>query len=945
MKTSSLKGWMTAILLLGCLWCQAHSGPALRRPISPSMPAWIIHIDVWNTADPQKIIDMVPEDIRPFVIFNISTSSSDNLQPSGSAIYDSWMKVCAQNRVWTMIQCASGAYNRMPDDGSTEAYEQYFKDYPNFLGFNFAEQFWGFGTDGHVSFPERLQLFADLLPICHQYGGYLAVSFTDSYYNASKMPIAYMKRNAQLRNFLTKDNAHFLCFEKYTLKKNFLDIESNCLGAWLGGYAGQYGIRFDTSGWLAATDVTDQTKGASDFVKAVGAIPVAEHVMLTGQTIIDGPELVPYECSREVGTSTTDDGFTRRNWAWYPQFVNVNIDAFRKILDGTFRIPTRQEVIERTKVCIVNDINQNLNNEQERDSYVTPATLFDGLYRSATDQGGLATENRWLDNRWWLKSTGRYPTIPQVYALLDDDAKQLTSVYKSQYAARWNSTEAKVAEFNTLFPEEYTGDIYAGRLENAWVTYNPYQYDESVSEGYRICAAATRRAKGRIPFQYNTCDSVVLDEAPYTLAVMKEYINQVSFYLTNYQVTTSGSTITEKEPVEDVIRIYGASQRPTYQLTERGSHQPSSVTTQWKNGVYVMTIRHNGALDVTIYCGGKATGRKTVFNTAYIEQPEFPDVYKGTRQYEAEHADYKSLKCIKNGYGLGHDGYYGQGYVEMTGEQSILRDSIMVTENDYYQLTLRYQADADAVLNVTGSLESCSISASACDSWQEVSAVLKMEAGAHPLTVQNTGSSLVRIDCIQLSPVVVAEFTPDAQGEYHVPFDKLIGTGSVTVDAVSGKVTLAGDTQQTGSMKVLFRAADFSNVSSIKLSYEDDGDIFRYLIVSDQDGNSVNPSGNKGAFWSSKYNLNYTDYQKVAASKTVSKLEWFSTASSTTPRVMTLKDILIKTQTPSGMVTQHIYHNRAAAYYNLQGQQTARPQRGLCVVKMTDGTVRKQLFE
>ncbi len=41
---------------------------ALRRPISPEQPAWFVHIDSWNYADPQKIIDLIPADIRPFTI-------------------------------------------------------------------------------------------------------------------------------------------------------------------------------------------------------------------------------------------------------------------------------------------------------------------------------------------------------------------------------------------------------------------------------------------------------------------------------------------------------------------------------------------------------------------------------------------------------------------------------------------------------------------------------------------------------------------------------------------------------------------------------------------------------------------------------------------------------------------------------------------------------------
>ena len=244
MTIKNMKGLLLWFLMIGAMQVYAHSGTDLRRPISTLQPAWIIHIDVWNNADPQKIIDLVPEDIRPYVIFNISTSSEDKRSADGPSVYDSWMKICAQNRVWTMIQCASGAKNRLSDK-NINAYRRYFENYPNFIGYNFAEQFWGYGEEENCTFEERLQLFAELLPICHKYGGYLAVSFCDSYYSSDKMPVGYMRQNEQLRDFLSSDPDHFLCFEKFTLKKNFLDIESHCLGAWLGGYAGQYGIRYD----------------------------------------------------------------------------------------------------------------------------------------------------------------------------------------------------------------------------------------------------------------------------------------------------------------------------------------------------------------------------------------------------------------------------------------------------------------------------------------------------------------------------------------------------------------------------------------------------------------------------------------------------------------------------------------------------------------------------
>ena len=741
MTIKNMKGLLLWFLMIGAMQVYAHSGTDLRRPISTLQPAWIIHIDVWNNADPQKIIDLVPEDIRPYVIFNISTSSEDKRSADGPSVYDSWMKICAQNRVWTMIQCASGAKNRLSDK-NINAYRRYFENYPNFIGYNFAEQFWGYGEEENCTFEERLQLFAELLPICHKYGGYLAVSFCDSYYSSDKMPVGYMRQNEQLRDFLSSDPDHFLCFEKFTLKKNFLDIESHCLGAWLGGYAGQYGIRYDQCGWLTKDDVTDETKGASDFVTASGAIPIAEHVMLTGQTIIDGPELIREQCSYEAGVTTTADGYKRRNWAWFPQFHNISVDLFRKILDGTIRIMPREEVIDRTKICIVNDVK----------AYTTPETLFDGLYRSEEDQGG--TKNHWLDNRWWTKTTGRYPAIPFVYDLIDSKAQELTAIKQSEISSHWTTTDAKQEEMDSLFASEYTGDIYAGRQENGWVTYNPYQYDESVADGYRVCSASVRRAQGSIPFQYNTCEQITLDYAPYSLGIIKEYADKITLYLSNYQVTQNDNNVTENAQVEDVISIYGATNKPTITWADRGQHSESDVTTEWSGGTYVIIVKHNGPLDITINCKGGAVGRKQDYTMATISVPEQPAVYYGTLQYEAEHADYKNISvCRTNAFMDGYIGHYGQGFVEMgDSKNAMLRDTVTVPVAGLYDLSIRYKAAKQGSVKLRSNDNEVLYNMNDTeDEWMESVNTVNLQQGENVVILQNAQSVNVLIDCIRLT--------------------------------------------------------------------------------------------------------------------------------------------------------------------------------------------------
>lgn len=755
---------LSFFLTVSCLSAQTEA--TLRRTISTDKPMLIVHIDTWNTADPERIIEMVPKDILPYVCFSLSLSATDATCVSGPNVCDSWMKACASKGVWTMIQPSSGAHNRFSDTDFTD-YERYFKQYPNFLGWNFAEQFWDFGnekSDGSGTWPtwkERLNTLTQVLKICHAYGGYLAVSFTQAYYSADMMPIAYMKLNSEMRTQLRTHPENFICCEKYTMKNGFFDIESNCLGAYIGGYAGQLGIRYDACGWLSE----DENK--YPYVKAAGAIPVMEHVMLNGMTVIDGPETIPVEISHEVNTTNTSDGYIKRNWAWYPHFTNIFIDEFRKILDGTVRIPTKNEVIDRTKIAIRNDINDGTFN-----SYLTHEEMFDGLYRRDSDRGGTTWENRWIDNRWFFKQTGRYPAFPQVYALYDDYAREnLTVVLKSKYKNRWSTNAKKIAEFNSLFPEEYTGDIFASHIENTWMTYNPYQYNDTMTElgntevnrgnGQRLFYPSTQRASGTIPLQYNTASFVELRYAPYSMAVMKEYTDSITFYMMNYNNSGKASdNYAETANRIDTIRIAGITgSEPTVEIKDRANHRTSIMKTNYNDGTLMIEVSHNGPIDLKVVCSGDAKERKNNWTLATITLPETPPVYYDTLQYEAECMDVKNINANHtNGYYYGHAGYQGQGFVELgTKSSATLRDTIWAPVAGTYNISIRYQAPTSSATyryNTNGGrFTNFSLAMTNGDAWsmsKEVTVDLKQ--GANPFKLMNvTTAASVFIDCIKVS--------------------------------------------------------------------------------------------------------------------------------------------------------------------------------------------------
>jgi hypothetical protein len=805
------KAFITSIILLGVFQIiNAQSGTSLRRPISTSSPMWLIHIDTWNYPDPQKIIDLVPEDIRPYVVMNISLSISHDTATDrfkvaeyGYDIAKSWLKTCAENRMWAMVQVASGGMHQTSfSESDLAVYEEFFRDYPNFLGFNYCEQFWGFddATDPvSATWTDRINHFADLLKLSNKYGGYLVVSWCGNKWSPNINPIGMLKRNSNFEAACRKYTQNYILCEKYTQQSYISDVESVCLGAYLSGYSGQYGIRYDETGW------TDASGTNANFSLATAGAPHLEHIMLTGETVIDGPEIIWYECFKNLSTSTTSDGYTRRNWATFARFDNVMVKIFRKILDGTVRIPSRQEVIDRTKFVVINDVSTGDNDS----IYSSPKSLFQGLYRMDGD-GNLS------DNKTFFKKTGRYPTIPTVYKLADDKAQSFAvQVKKSAYGTHWPNIDAKVNEFNTYFSKEYTGNLYVGRNENGWVTYNPYKVDTT--------------AYARIPFKYNTCDSMALAYSRYTAGVVKEYADKVTFFLSNYDDQVDAAL------KSDTIWIYGSSSEPTWSYEEKGNHQASTITKGWSDGVFYLAIAHNGAVDITVNCSGTATDRLTTYTTASLTSPTQPAVYTGDRQYEAECFDYKNISSIvTSGYYGDIRKYTGQGYIKFgTDASASIRDTVNVLKSGVYKLKIKYMAPQGDVNNVDLYVNGSKVSTPAFVKTDSVWAVntqsitLKKDSNAILFQANAVGTNNILFDNIvitQGNSTAIYDFTDDtASTSAQSPAAALVSVQSGTAGVVSYadadgttsncfKTYSVGDTNETG-------VADLDMFPSSALNY------------------------------------------------------------------------------------------------------------------------------
>lgn len=658
----------------------------LRRPISVDRPAWLVHIDSWNYPDPNKIIDLIPEDILPYVIFNLSLSVSHDgttgrftVSEYGYEIVKSWLRCCAERNLWAMIQPASGGYCHFPDVSSYSQFDQeeygmykeFFENYPNFLGFNYCEQFWGFDSTDALyspSWTQRVAHWNELLKLTHEYGGYLTVSFCANYWSAPINPVAMIKRNPEFARTSAQYPENFIMCEKYTQSGCFFDVEAECMGVWLSGHAGNYGIRFDQCAWNDwAASYYGLSNKEEDFPVALGAALQLEHITLNGQTVIDGPELIWRQDFREQGTVQVGDGYLSRSWGTFPQFRNINIDLFRKILDGTIRLMTRKEVIDRTKIVIIQDIHSGAEIEQ----YCLPKWFHLGT--SALDH-----DNGREDNHFYLRKTGRYPAIPVVAELTGNAANSFKYKYnQSTISNTWSNLSTKTRDLNRIFPKEYDGQLFAGRHENCWVTYNPWVDVRSAV----------------IPFKYNTCESMELTFETFTTGVWREYPDRLTCYLTNYK--TNGATS------KSIIKINGANSKPSYSYVPR-AEATVKVTDSWADGVLTLTVEHNGPLDLSIDCAGNATGRLTDFTPASLSIPSRPKLYHGPRQYEAEVFDFKNVGSrITSGHNMPIRNYTGQGYINFgRRNNAAIRDEVSVIDEGRYAIQFRYRAESADVNTV-----------------------------------------------------------------------------------------------------------------------------------------------------------------------------------------------------------------------------------------------------
>ena len=784
-------------LLLLCLLALSLSvSGQQRRPIDSRHPLWLIHVDVWNKANPQAIIDMIPKDIRPYVCMNLSLSCSYDTEKNvykmpqnGVATYKSWATVCQQNGMWFTCQPASGGHTHIQDT-DLDTFEYFFKHYPNFLGWNYAEQFWGFDEKGDKSSStqeSRIALFAKLVEMSHKYGGFLTISFCGNIWSHALSPVGMLKRNADLLAACEKYPEAILWLYKYTTTSCFYNTESVTWGPYIAGLANNYGVRYDNCGWNGALEVMLGKDNGKKYPVAAGLSTVMEQSCVNGGAVWDGPELIWTEDIKNLD-NTRVNGYTHRNWGFYPGFQNVWVDMFRKIIDGSLYIPTRQEVLGKTKIVVVNDINTG----DIENQYGGWNDLYDGLYKQ--DDPMNKGNGYFMDNLTWFKKTGRYGAIPIVPELHDNLAKAIPLQIKK--SAKWSSQRDKLKDFNAQYPVVSTGDLYVNRYRNQLITYTPYSYFNK-----------KRTATATIPLQYNTCKELNLTWGMLTAAAVREYADHINFYLNNYRVDTIA-------PVTDKIVVKGATAKPSYTYTVgtetipatvAGNQPQATLSDSWDatTGTYTLNVSHCGSVNIKLSCQGNATGRSTDYlPDTSLESPKQPEAYAGPVTIEAEDIDYRSIQeCCLSPYNVHPDerGNAGNGYIIMgTSKNGSLRHVFNANVGGNYRVTLRYMntdKKGNLKLNVNGTEKKVGCAVTGNNNWSTVSLGFQFNKGANTLTIDNISGTNLCLDQVVYEPTT-------EQVKDDVAFEEEPDEPAIPTDPAYPYVVLKDNFAQEGGGKV-----------------------------------------------------------------------------------------------------------------------------------------------
>lgn len=535
----------------------------------------------------------VPDDLKPYTVIELHPDDLPKRDGAVQDFYEHFLKE-AQNHVdpetkesdpipivLTVYTAGNQSYYTAAHWITNDWIEEMYRNYSCLQGLFCTENYWVWAS----GIESRC---ADYLTISAKYGGYFIWSEQNN--GAAIEKAMGTQGQTAFKDAVEKYSDYFIFMYKNTPagEGNDAPTSSYMTGLWLADYVYQWGGLMDTWKWyetgkwkLFETGNIGKSQGNRQWLTEPEALVGIEAMMIyTNGGCVYNFEHPAYTYGVQNEQS--------------PLYKNVIQEFFRYVIENP--APSKEEMLASTKAIVRGNL-----------SSMGNGNFFVGLN---TEMAQSPTY-----------TTGRYGNIPFVPSSIS--LSKLEEVFAGkdieiveQGDSRISTLSNRQDFFNSLYAEEYQGDIFAKKVDNTWYVAN-YKYNENVNQ--------TAENMEMIIDDKKVKASAILE--PHSYVVLQEKDNVVSVKVNNYRTnkdelwedatTTSEAAslpeMTKKEALSWVFSNYihntqdqerrkttitlsGWNHNPEIKNIEGvdGNYSNPSVTYDEKTGTVQITVISNG---------------------------------------------------------------------------------------------------------------------------------------------------------------------------------------------------------------------------------------------------------------------------------------------------------------------------------------------------------------
>ena len=521
----------------------------------------------------------VPDDLKPYTVIELHPDDLPKRDGAVQDFYEHFLKE-AQNHVdpetkesdpipivLTVYTAGNQSYYTAAHWITNDWIEEMYRNYSCLQGLFCTENYWVWAS----GIESRC---ADYLTISAKYGGYFIWSEQNN--GAAIEKAMGTQGQTAFKDAVEKYSDYFIFMYKNTPagEGNDAPTSSYMTGLWLADYVYQWGGLMDTWKWyetgkwkLFETGNIGKSQGNRQWLTEPEALVGIEAMMIYTNGVQNEQS---------------------------PLYKNVIQEFFRYVIENP--APSKEEMLASTKAIVRGNL-----------SSMGNGNFFVGLN---TEMAQSPTY-----------TTGRYGNIPFVPSSIS--LSKLEEVFAGkdieiveQGDSRISTLSNRQDFFNSLYAEEYQGDIFAKKVDNTWYVAN-YKYNENVNQ--------TAENMEMIIDDKKVKASAILE--PHSYVVLQEKDNVVSVKVNNYRTnkdelwedatTTSEAAslpeMTKKEALswvfsnyihntkdqerrETTITLSGWNHNPEIKNIEGvdGNYSNPSVTYDEKTGTVQITVISNG---------------------------------------------------------------------------------------------------------------------------------------------------------------------------------------------------------------------------------------------------------------------------------------------------------------------------------------------------------------